>query len=111
MQNSPEFIFAWLGLWAIGCGPALINFNLAGDALIHCLKVSGAKIILVDGEEKVNARIEEKRETIEAEFGMQAIILDQQLKTAIAARAAQRPDDSYRDGVKGSFPAMIIYTR
>ncbi|KAL2055030.1 hypothetical protein ABVK25_004852 [Lepraria finkii] len=110
LQNSPEFIFAWLGLWAIGCGPAMINFNLAGDALIHCLKVSGAKVILVDGEEKVNTRIEKKRETIEAELGMQAIILDQQLKTAIAARVAQRPDDSYRDGVKGSFPAMIIYT-
>lgn len=111
LQNSPEFIFAWLGLWAIGCAPALINFNLAGDALTHCLKVSGAKIMLVDEEEKVHVRIEEQRGIIESELGMQAIVLDHPLKTAIASKPAQRPDDSYRDGVKGNFPAMIVYTR
>jgi acyl-CoA synthetase (AMP-forming)/AMP-acid ligase II len=30
LTNSPDFLFAWLGLWAIGAAPALINYNLTG---------------------------------------------------------------------------------
>lgn len=89
----------------------MINFNLTGDALIHCLKVSGAKVLIVDGEEKVNSRVEAAKAKIEQELSMQAIILDQQLKSIIAARPAERPDDSYRSGVKPDFPAIVIYTR
>lgn len=88
----------------------MINFNLAGDALTHCLKISGAKQILVDEEEKVRTRIEAQRQTIE-KLGMQVIILSGDLKSSIAAKTARRPDDSYRDGVKGSFPSVLFYTR
>ena len=42
---------------------------------------------------------------------MQAIVLDQRLKSTIAARPVERPDDSYRSGVKGEFPAIVVYTR
>ena len=48
LQNRAEFIIAWVGLWSIGCAPAAINYNLTGDALVHCLKISGAKFTLVD---------------------------------------------------------------
>lgn len=89
----------------------MINFNLTGDALLHCLKVSGAKVLIVDGEEKISSRVEAVRGRIEQELNMQAIILDQQLKSTIAARPAERPDDSYRSGVKPDFPAIVIYTR
>ena len=89
----------------------MINFNLAGDALIHCLKVSGAKILIADGEEKINSRVEAVRDRIEQELHMQAIVLDQQLKSTIAARPVERPDDSYRSGVKSDFPAIVVYTR
>lgn len=89
----------------------MINFNLTGDALIHCLKVSGAKILIIDGEEKINSRVEGVRDRIEQELHMQAIVLDQRLKLAIAARPVERPDDSYRAGLKGDFPAIVIYTR
>lgn len=109
LQNSPEFIFAWLGLWAIGCAPAMINFNLSEDALIHCLKLSGAKIVVVDEEEKVRTRIDGEKQRIE-ELGMQTIVLSRELKSSIAAKTAQRPDDSYREGLKASFPSVLFYT-
>ena len=88
----------------------MINFNLAGDALVHCLKVSGAKVVLVDEEDKVRSRVEGERRRIE-ELGMQIIVLSNDLKKSIAGKTAQRPDDSYRQGLKGSFPAALFYTR
>jgi len=111
LQNSPEFIFAWLGLWAIGCAPAMINFNLAGDALIHCLRVSGAKVLLVNGDEKLQCRIEGERKAIEEQLGMELIVLSEGLKSQISLKLPERPDDSYRAGVKGNFPAALFYTR
>ena len=67
--------------------------------------------MIVDGEEKISSRVEAVRGRIEQELNMQAIILDQQLKSTIAARPAERPDDSYRSGVKPDSPAIVIYTR
>ena len=89
----------------------MINFNLTGDALLHCLKVSGAKVLIVDGEKKISSRVEAVRGRIEQELNMQAIILDLQLKSTIAARPVERPDDSYRSDVKPLSPAIVIYTR
>ena len=88
----------------------MINFNLAGDALVHCLKISGAKSVLVDEEGKVRTRIDGERQAIE-KLGMQSIVLSRDLKTFIAAKTAQRPDDSCREGVTGSFPGALFYTR
>ena len=88
----------------------MINFNLAGDALVHCLKISGAKIVLIDEEDKVRSRFEGERRRIE-ELGMQTIVLSEDLKKSVAGKTARRPDDSYREGLKGSFPAVLFYTR
>ena len=88
----------------------MINSNLAGNALIYCLKLSGAKVVVVDEEEKARTRIEGERQTIE-KLGMQVIVLSGELKSSITARNAQRPDDSYREGLEASFPAAVLYTR
>ncbi|KAI4097585.1 MAG: hypothetical protein LQ344_000318 [Seirophora lacunosa] len=47
-MNSPEMIFLWLGLWSIGAYPALLNYNLTGPPLIHCLAISTARIVFID---------------------------------------------------------------
>ena len=88
----------------------MINFNLAGDALVHCLKTSGAKLVVVDDGEKVRTRVEAEWQRIEL-LGMQPIVLSEDLKSSIAAKIAQRPNDSYREGLKGSFPSALFYTR
>ncbi|KAL8686572.1 MAG: hypothetical protein Q9218_007010, partial [Villophora microphyllina] len=49
-MNRPEFLFVWLGLWSIGAYPALINYNLTGGPLIHCLTTSTARLVFVDEE-------------------------------------------------------------
>ncbi|KAH0828314.1 Isopenicillin N epimerase component 1 [Fonsecaea pedrosoi] len=48
LHNSPDFVLGWLGLLAIGCYPAMINYNLVGGALVHCVKIAECRILLVD---------------------------------------------------------------
>jgi acyl-CoA synthetase (AMP-forming)/AMP-acid ligase II len=110
LTNSPDFMFAWLGLWAIGAAPAMINYNLAGNALIHCLKVSGATVLLVDGDPTLVDRIEEVRAQIEGELGMRIHIIDSEIKSEISSQKPERPADTFREVVKGDWPMSMFYT-
>jgi acyl-coenzyme A synthetase/AMP-(fatty) acid ligase len=111
LTNSPDFVFAWLGLWAIGAAPAMINYNLAGKALIHCLGVSGASLLLVDEDPALRTRVEEVQEQIEGELKMRIIVMDKDVKSGIRSLKAERPSDTYRERVKGDDPMVIFYTR
>ena len=46
LENSPEYVALWLGMAKIGVHAALINTNLCGDSLLHCLNVSDAKALV-----------------------------------------------------------------
>jgi len=50
MENKPEYIIAWLGIVKMGATAALINTNLTGMGLGHCLNISGANVAIVDSE-------------------------------------------------------------
>jgi len=50
MMNRPEYFMVWMGLQKIGCTCALINYNVKGEPLSHCLKISGAKKVIVGPE-------------------------------------------------------------
>ncbi|OQU95987.1 AMP-binding enzyme domain-containing protein [Cladophialophora immunda] len=108
LQNCPEFIFAWLGLWAIGCAPAMINYNLSGDALLHCLRLAEAPLILVDSE--FPKRVLEHREILECELGSKIVTLDQEVKDEISREVTDRPGDKYRDNVNGTDANSLIFT-
>ena len=110
LVNSPEVIFSMVGSWSIGSAPALINYNLAGDGLIHCLKVAQSKVLLVDEDAACQQRIEAERSRIENELGMRIVVLDAATKKAISAIPPTRPGDEYRKGVTGEFPIFIFYT-
>jgi acyl-CoA synthetase (AMP-forming)/AMP-acid ligase II len=111
MMNRPEFLFAHLGSWSIGSAPAWINYNLAGDALVHCLKISGAKVLLVDEDQECRDRIEAVRERLESELGMTVLVLDTGLKGEISRLEPARPEDELRAGMNGKFPLFLFYTR
>ena len=48
MPNRPEYVAAWLGLTQVGCVVALLNTNLSGDALTHCIGSASAGHVIVD---------------------------------------------------------------
>lgn len=110
LMNSPEFVFTSLGTWSMGSGLGWINYHLAGDSLVHCLKVSTARVVIVDEDEACRARIEEVRERIEKDLKMKIIILDAETRRAIDAMPDTPPDEKYRRSVKPMEPALLMYT-
>src|SRR5882757_4979212 len=50
MPNRPEFLAVWLGVTRVGGMVALINTNLTGIALAHCVNVVSPKHIIVAAE-------------------------------------------------------------
>ena len=42
----PEYVATWLGLAKIGVIPALINYNLKQNALVHTVRVANSKAII-----------------------------------------------------------------
>jgi fatty-acyl-CoA synthase len=50
MPNRPEYMAAWIGITAMGGVAALINTNLIGTALAHCIDIVAPKHIVVATE-------------------------------------------------------------
>jgi fatty-acyl-CoA synthase len=50
MPNCAEYLAVWLGLSRIGVTVALINSNLAGDALAHSINIVMPKLVIVGAE-------------------------------------------------------------
>ena len=46
LPNRPDYLAIWLGITRIGGVVALINTNLKGEALAHCLRVAKPKHII-----------------------------------------------------------------
>lgn len=50
MENRVEYVCLWLGLTKIGAVPALINYNLRLEPLLHCITVASCKAIVCGAE-------------------------------------------------------------
>jgi acyl-CoA synthetase (AMP-forming)/AMP-acid ligase II len=109
MRNSPDFVFAWIGLWSIGAAPALINISLTGNALLHCVKISGATILLAGGDEDAVARVVRARPDLEG-IGVMVLRLDD-FRDEIEMSSPVRPPDELRKDIKPMSPFGLFYTR
>lgn len=88
----------------------MINYHLTGDALIHCLKVAGSQILLVDDDAECRSRIEQVRTRLESECGMRILTIDDATRSSILARRPTRPDNAYRNGLTDESPIFLFYT-
>jgi len=50
MPNRPEYLAVWLGITAVGGVVALINTNLRGSALAHCIDTVAPRHVIVAAE-------------------------------------------------------------
>jgi fatty-acyl-CoA synthase len=50
MPNRPEFLAIWLGVTRVGGITALLNTNLVGPSLAHCIDIAEPKHIIVAAE-------------------------------------------------------------
>ncbi|KAI1735630.1 fatty acid transporter [Xylaria scruposa] len=108
MGNSPDFALAWMGLWAIGAAPALINHNLTRQALLHCLDIAGSKLVLADGPAELLERLDAVREDLDAAGARIIKVAD--VRVQIEASPATRPPDDLRAAVMPNSPFGLFYT-
>ena len=73
MPNRAEYLAIWLGITRMGAVVALINTNLRGRALAHCLAIADPRHIIVA----------------------------ESLMPALAEVAVRRPDLAARSGFRG----------
>jgi len=114
-MNKPAMVWIVLGLWALGAKPALINYNLDGDRLVHCVKISTARLLFIDVEVKKvleGAEGEETRRKLEtAGTNREIVIFDEATERVVETWRGFRPGDEERNGFKLPDMAMLIYTR
>jgi acyl-CoA synthetase (AMP-forming)/AMP-acid ligase II len=109
LTNSADFVVIWLGLWCIGCAPAMLNYNLRGDAMIHCLKIANVKVVLVDADSECAERFEEVRGKVD-ELGVTPFTVNDSLLEKIYSGRTDVPGDEYREHVSGFDPTCLLYT-
>ena len=106
MENRPDYIAAWLGLFKVGAQVALINTNLVGAALAHSIAISGARHAIVGTELLANFH--------EAPFETApALWVDGEggnLTAALIAASDKSPGRQARAGVTLKDRAFFIYT-
>ncbi len=112
MPNRLEYFPIWYGLTKIGVVTALINNQLSGLPLAHCLNISGASHVIVDAETSV--MFEQAKGLLD--HPMQQWVLGQahggqrDLVQALKSCSQLPPDKSVRDGMTARDPALYIYT-
>ena len=112
MENRPDYIAFWTGMAKIAVRIALINYNLTGAGLAHCIKVADCKAIVMNPE--LAASYASAKDQVELPLG--AFVLGGavdglvQIDRAVDQMGPGRPDRSVRAGVKGGDVALYIYT-
>lgn len=107
MENRPDYIAFWVGMAKIAVKTALINYNLAGAGLAHCVKVAGARALVMNAA--LAPQHDGARDLMQLDLG--AWSLDGgSLDAAIAAASDARPPRTHRAGIKASEIALYIYT-
>jgi fatty-acyl-CoA synthase len=112
MENRPDYIAFWAGMAKIAVKTALINYNLTGPGLAHCIKVANARAIVMNPSLAPN--FESARSQTSLDLG--AFVLGGQapglawMDPAVDRLSKARPEKELRAGVKGSEVALYIYT-
>lgn len=112
MPNRLEYFCVWYGLSKIGVVTALINNQLAGAPLAHCLNISGATHVIVDSEtspvfEVVRGQLE--RPTQQWVLGL-AHGDQRDLGQALKSCSQLPPDRNVREEMRARDTALLIFT-
>jgi fatty-acyl-CoA synthase len=111
MQNRPDYIAAWYGLSKIGAVVALINHNLQGPSLLHCVTVAKSKAAIVGHE------IIDLWSSIDGQTGDVAVWVSGgiysgagDLDRSLNAQPSTRPSRAHRETLRAKDPCLYVYT-
>ena len=116
MTNRAEYIAAWMGFSKAGIATALINTNLTGQALAHCLNIAGVAVVVAD--EETWRKCEEARPFVSRTMMLWVLGLKDAdevserrgLDNAVRSGSSVRPTRAIRDGITNRDTALYIYT-
>ena len=112
VRNRAEYVPLWFGLAKVGVVPALVNFQLAGDALAHCIRISEARAAVVDADmvEQWNAAAPLVHDLPPAFAAFGDVERLARFESALDAQPTTRPEASVRAGITGGDQAMKMFT-
>lgn len=116
MHNCPEYISTWIGISRSGGAAALLNTNLTGMGLAHCINIVGAKHIIIDPE--LASNFESAKEFLDKDirvwaFDQDAPIAKQsevKLNNALAQFSGEPVNKTDRPSITIDDPCIYIYT-
>ena len=116
MLNRAEFLAAWLGFSKVGIATALINTNLSGQPLAHCLNIVGAAQVIADDE--TWRQVETARPFAEKTLMLWVLGLNAEdeaserrgLDAGVRGASGVRPDRALRAGLTNRDTALYIFT-
>lgn len=113
MENRPEFFIIWLGLSKAGLTIALLNYNVIGKPLVHSIKISNAKFVVVGVEvrssiEEIMPQLLELGLTVMSSGG--AVPGWQSLDDNIRGQPTTNPDRKVRSSLSFDDKCLLVYT-
>lgn len=116
MLNRVEYLAAWLGFSKVGVATALINTNLTGQALAHCLTISNASQVIAC--EDCWSQVEEARPLVQRNLMLWVLGLKETDETSdrrgldkpVRGGSSVRPPRNLRDGLTNRSTALYIFT-
>ena len=116
MHNRVEYLAAWIGFSKVGVATALINTNLSGAALAHCLSISNAFNVVTDQD--CWRAVEEARPFVDRNLMSWVHGLADEDETndrrdidnAVRSASSVRPDKGLRKGLTNRDTALFIFT-
>ncbi|KAK3939175.1 hypothetical protein QBC46DRAFT_152132 [Diplogelasinospora grovesii] len=105
-QNTDTFLLLVIALWSLGAKPALINYNLTGQPLIHCVKRADARLMLIDPV--VAGNVGEDVRSVLSDVSFE--VVTPEMEAEMLTMDPVRPPDDLRADAQGQDMAMLIYT-
>lgn len=113
MENEPDYIAFWIGMSKIGVQTALINSNLIGPGLVHCINVVSARAVVCGGN--LLHAVEDVKSDLGIDLGVWRLGEGgageaEDLEAALSTAATSRPERSHREAQRGADIALFIFT-
>ncbi len=111
MENRPDYLAAWFGMTKIGVRTALINSNLSGASLAHCIKAASARAVLLNPE--LAPAYASAKDQAPVDLGVWSLgpaAGAEDVTPALRRMMDTRPEAELRKGVVSSDVALFIYT-
>ena len=112
MENKPEYIIFWYGFAKVGVTIALLNSNIKGKSLAHCINTSKCNAVFVDSDLVDNfssseSEIEGSPEVFMYGKDVQGFKnFDDEINTS----PESRPSRECRKGLLSTDPFQYVYT-